>query len=66
MTTELQTFHGGIDTNNYMEAMNRVFMSKWLNGRIDQRLDSLLAIYVNQIEPYYWRTYVLQNLNSLR
>jgi DNA polymerase I-like protein with 3'-5' exonuclease and polymerase domains len=51
-----QAYHGDINTNNYMESMNRVFKHKWLNGRPDQRLDSLLHVYVHQIVPYYQST----------
>ena len=62
----MQVYHGGLNTNNYMESMNRVLKHKWLNDRSDQRMDSLLQIYVNQIEPYYMRTYMLDNANSKR
>ncbi len=62
----MQAYHGGIDTNNYMESMNRVFKKKWLNDRPDQRLDSLLHVYVFQITPYYYRMHVLAQMNSIR
>ena len=49
-----------------MESMNRVLKHKWLNDRVDTRLDSLLQVYMHQIEPYYWRVHVLDNINSIR
>ena len=33
-----QAFHGGINTNNYQEAMNRKLKRQWLNDRHDHRL----------------------------
>jgi hypothetical protein len=61
-----QVYHGGINTNNHQEAMNRVFKAKWLNNRMDQRMDSLLRTYVSEIEPHYWREYVLAQASAIR
>ena len=66
MIAALQTYHGGINTNNFLETMNRVYKRKWLNGRNDRRLDSLLKIYIADILPYYGRKYLMDNLLSLR
>jgi hypothetical protein len=61
-----QCYHGGLDTNNYMESMNRVFKHKWLNVRGDTRLDSLLNVYCDEILVYYDTEYVRANVSSLR
>lgn len=61
-----QVYHGGINTNNHMESMNRVFKAKFLKLRNDQRMESLVEEYVLTIVPYYLRTYLLQNLKSIR
>lgn len=61
-----QVYHGGINTNNYMECMNRVVKARFLAKRIDQRLDSLVEAFVMQVVPYYLRSYVLQNLVSIK
>jgi hypothetical protein len=62
----LQGFHSGINTNNYMESMNRVFKRKWITGRINQRLDSLLRVHFKCIVPHYNRTYLHDNVRSAR
>jgi hypothetical protein len=62
----MQAFHGGINTNNHQESMNRVFKRKWIMGRINQRLDSLLRVYVECIVPHYDRNYLHDNVRSAR
>jgi hypothetical protein len=59
-------YHGGIETNNYMETMNRVVKLKWLNNRVDQRLDPLIRDCVNKIEPYYHKVYMARNYAAAR
>jgi len=57
-------YHGGINTNNYMEAMNRVVKTKWLRHRPDHRLDSLLKMWVEEVVPYYAIEYARDNTRS--
>jgi hypothetical protein len=56
-------YHGGIDTNNHMESLNRAIKS-YLKQRLDTRLDSLLTMWVEEIEPRYARNYILDNARS--
>jgi acyl-homoserine lactone acylase PvdQ len=62
----MQAYHGGINTNNYLEAMNKVMKYKFLNARPDTRLDSLITMYLEQISGWYWRMYVLDQVASAR
>ena len=59
-------YHGGINTNNYMESMNHVIKSKWLSHRVDQRLDTLIKMWADEVEPFYARGYIHDNIKSLR
>jgi hypothetical protein len=59
-------YHGSIDTNNYMESMNQKIKGKWLNKRVDNRMDSLLRVYCDKIAVGYDREYLHQNIKSLR
>lgn len=59
-------YHGGIDTNNHQESMNRVLKAKFLSKRTDQRLDSLLRVYWDQVIPYYRSKYRTEHLKSIR
>jgi hypothetical protein len=61
-----QGYHGAIDTTNQQESMNRMWKEKWLNGRIDTRLDSLLKVYRLEIVQHYWMEYVQHNVKSIR
>lgn len=57
-------YHGGINTNNHVEALNRVIKQKWLNGRGDMRMESLLRVWFAEIEPYYAQQYIHDNVMS--
>jgi hypothetical protein len=58
-------YHGGIGTNNYMESLNRV-IKHYLAQRLDTRMDSLLDMWVEELEPAYARKYMLDNARSAR
>ena len=62
----MQAYHGGINTNNHVESMNKVLKTKWLLDRVDHRLDSLIKMWVNVICPYYHDKYKLDNVTSAR
>jgi len=57
-------FHDGLNTNNHHESMNRVLKDKYFNGRIDKRLDSLLAEYMRALGDYMLE-YVRNQMTSL-
>eukprot|EP00967_Tisochrysis_lutea_P098552 scaffold145644_cov15-Tisochrysis_lutea.AAC.1 len=57
--------HGGQNTNNHLEAMNRVFKAKWLGDRHDKRLDSLLQTYMTVIIPFYIHKYRRNQMLSI-
>lgn len=59
-------YHGGINTNNHQESMNKVIKTMFLKNRGDQRLDSLLKMFFNEINPYYARKYRMAHLISVR
>lgn len=63
-----QAFHGGINTNNYVESMNRVIKEKWLRQRSERklRLETLLRVVLNDILPNYRNNYMYSNINSDR
>ena len=61
-----QTYHGGINTNNYMEAMNRAVKTKWLQHRPDERMESLLKMWFEEVLPWYDRAYARDNVKSAR
>ena len=58
------TYHGGIDTNNHMEAMNRALKTKWFKHRPDLRMDSLLEMWVEEVLPHYAIEYARENTQS--
>lgn len=59
-------YHGGINTNNHQESLNRVIKGKFLAKRSDQRMDSLLKMYWDDILPYYLSKYRNAQLTSIR
>ena len=61
----LSDYHGGQNTNNHLEAMNRVFKKKWLDERHDKRLDSLLRTFITIILPYYRDKYRRSQMLSI-
>jgi hypothetical protein len=40
--------------------------SKWLRNRVDNRLDSLVRMWVDTIVPFYNRKYKVDNVLSAR
>jgi len=61
-----QTYHGGINTNNHMEAMNRAFKTKWLQHLQDRRVESILKMLWTEVLPWYELTYARDNARSAR
>jgi hypothetical protein len=63
----LQEYHGAIDTNNHLEAMNRRLKRDLLAAlTMDMRLESLLEAWCGHILPQYHQEYVQENMKSAR
>jgi hypothetical protein len=62
-----QDYHGAIDTNNHVEAMNR-HLKRDLLGVLanDLRLESLLSTWCEHVLPDYQLEYVRENMCSAR
>lgn len=58
-------FHGGINTNNYVESGNRV-VKGIIGGRGDGRIDSLMRVICSKVLPFYDKKYIMENLTSVR
>ena len=59
-------FHGGLNTNNHQESMNRRFKQQYLPECFNTRLDSVLDVWKERVLPEFAREYQLDNARSHR